>query len=90
VAFIPTAFLIGLAARHGFDRLPWKAFPLFLTGQLVILAIGVTWLCVAAGLDLSTALHKGFLPFLPGGLLKAAIAGLCMPLAWRLVRLREP
>ncbi|WP_240359639.1 biotin transporter BioY [Pyxidicoccus trucidator] len=90
VGFIPAAFLVGLAARQGFDRLPWKAIPLFLVGQLVILAIGVTWLSVVVPLDLSTALHKGFLPFLPGGLLKAAIAGLWMPLAWRLVRLREP
>ncbi|WP_395838287.1 biotin transporter BioY [Archangium violaceum] len=90
VGFIPAAFLVGLAARHGFDRLPWKAVPLFLTGQLIILAIGVSWLCVAASLELSTALHKGFLPFLPGGLLKAVIAGLWTPLAWRLVRLREP
>ncbi len=90
VGFIPAAFLVGLAAWHGFDRLPWKAVPLFLTGQLVILAIGVSWLCVAASLELSTALHKGFLPFLPGGLLKAAIAGLWMPLAWRLIQPREP
>ncbi|WNG52270.1 biotin transporter BioY [Archangium minus] len=90
VGFIPAAFLVGLAARHGFDRQPWKAVLLFLTGQLIILAIGVSWLCVAASLELSTALHKGFLPFLPGGLLKAVIAGLWMPLAWRLVRLREP
>ncbi|MFP2929374.1 biotin transporter BioY [Pyxidicoccus sp. 3LG] len=90
VGFILAAFLMGLAARRGFDRVPWKAVPLFLAGQLVILAIGASWLCVAASLDLPTALHKGFLPFLPGGLLKAAIAGLCMSLAWRLVRLRGP
>lgn len=90
VGFIPAALLMGLAARHGLDRRPWKAVPLFLAGQLVILATGVSWLCVAAPLDLATALHKGFLPFLPGGLLKAAIAGLGMPLAWRLVRPREP
>ncbi len=90
VGFIPAAFLVGLAARHGFDRVAWKAVPLFLAGQLVILSIGVPWLCVAAPLDLATALHKGFLPFLPGGLLKATIAGLWMPLAWRLIRPREP
>ncbi|GMU03187.1 hypothetical protein KH5H1_73080 [Corallococcus caeni] len=28
--------------------------------------------------------HKGFLPFVPGGLLKAIIAGLLTSLAWRL------
>lgn len=90
VGFLPAALLVGLAARRGLDRKPWTAVPLFLAGQLVILAIGVAWLRVAASLDVATALHKGFLPFLPGGLLKAAIAGLGMPLAWRLARPREP
>ena len=90
VGFLPAAFLVGLAARHGLDRRPWKAMPLFLAGQLLILAIGVSWLAVVASLDFTTALHKGFLPFLPGGLLKATLAGLGMPLAWRLLRPREP
>ncbi len=89
VGFLPAAFLVGLAARHGFDRQPWKAVPLFIAGQLVIFAIGVPWLAMVAPLDFATALHKGLLPFLPGGLLKAALAGLLMPLAWRLLQPRE-
>jgi biotin transport system substrate-specific component len=91
VGFLPAAFLVGLAARHGFDRRPWQAVPLFIASQLVIFAVGVPWLAVVASLDFATALAKGFLPFLPGGLLKAAIAGLLMPLAWRGagVRLRQ-
>ncbi|WP_233595204.1 MULTISPECIES: biotin transporter BioY [Corallococcus] len=88
VGFLPAAFLVGLAARHGYDRRPWTAVPLFIAGQLVILAVGVSWLCVAASLDFATALQKGFVPFIPGGLLKAAIAGLLMFLAWRFVRAR--
>ncbi|MDY7225036.1 biotin transporter BioY [Hyalangium rubrum] len=83
VGFLPAAFLVGLAARHGFDRQPWKALPLFLLGQLVILALGASWLSVVAPLPFTTALQKGFLPFLPGMLLKATIAGLGVPLAWR-------
>ncbi|RKG96347.1 biotin transporter BioY [Corallococcus carmarthensis] len=90
VAFLPTAFLVGSAARLGYDKRPWTAVPLFLVGQFLILAIGVSWLRVKAGLDFSTALQKGFLPFLPGGLLKAVIAGLVMPLAWKFVRPRTP
>jgi biotin transport system substrate-specific component len=90
VGFLPAALLVGLAARRGYDRLVWKAVPLFLAGQLVILAIGVAWLCVAASLDLATALQKGLLPFLPGGVLKAVIAGLVTSLAWRRVRRRAP
>lgn len=88
VGFLPAAFLVGLAARQGFDRQPWKAVPLFIAGQLLILAVGVSWLAVAAPLNLATALQKGFLPFLPGGLLKAVIAGVLVPLAWRWARLR--
>ena len=83
LGFIPAALLVGLAARHGFDRRPWKAVPLFIAGQLVIFAVGVPWLAGVASLDFATALAKGFLPFIPGGLLKATIAGLLMPLAWR-------
>ncbi|RKH14732.1 biotin transporter BioY [Corallococcus sp. CA053C] len=88
VAFLPAAWLVGLAARHGLDRRPWTAVPVFLGGQLVILGIGMAWLRVAAALDAATAFHKGFLPFVPGGLLKAFIAGLITFLAWRLTRAR--
>ncbi|RYZ42070.1 MAG: biotin transporter BioY [Myxococcaceae bacterium] len=88
VGFLPAAFLVGLAARHAYDRRPWTAVPLFVVGQLVILALGVAWLRVAASLDFATAFQKGFLPFVPGGLIKAAIAGLVMPLLWRLARAR--
>ncbi|RKG64741.1 biotin transporter BioY [Corallococcus sp. CA054B] len=90
VGFLPAAFLVGLAARHGYDRRWWTAVPLFLAGQLLVLVIGVCWLQVKAGLDFATAFQKGFLPFVPGGLIKAIIAGLFMPLAWKLGRPREP
>nr|WP_193430001.1 biotin transporter BioY [Corallococcus soli] len=88
VAFLPAAWLVGLAARHGYDRRPWTAVPVFLVGQLVILGIGMGWLRVAVSLDSATAFHKGFAPFVPGGVLKAAIAGLLTALAWRLVQAR--
>jgi len=89
VGFLPAAFLVGLAARHAYDRRPRTAVPLFLAGQLVILVIGVCWLSVAASLDFATAIHKGFVPFIPGGLLKAVFAGVVTFLVWRLVQARE-
>lgn len=88
VGFLPAAFLVGLAASHGHDRRWWTAGPLFLAGQLLILAIGVSWLKVKTGLDFATAFQKGFVPFIPGGLLKAAIAGVTLPLAWKYTRPR--
>jgi biotin transport system substrate-specific component len=85
LGFLPAAFLIGLAARQGQDRRVTRALPLFLAGQLVIFAVGVPWLAVAAGFGPAEALDKGFYPFLFGGVVKAAIAGLLLPAAWRLV-----
>jgi biotin transport system substrate-specific component len=86
LGFLPAAFLIGLAARQGADRRVLRALPLFVAGQLVVFAIGVPWLAVAADLTAAQALDAGFYPFLVGGLVKAAIAGLLLPAAWRLVR----
>ncbi|MFP2960481.1 biotin transporter BioY [Myxococcus sp. 1LA] len=89
VGFVPAAFLVGLAARRGFDRRPWTALPLFIAGQLVVFAVGLPWLVLAAGLGMAKALSLGFTPFLPGGLLKAVIAAVLLPLAWRWVEPRK-
>jgi biotin transport system substrate-specific component len=86
VGFLPAALLIGLAARHGQDRRFWRALPLFVAGQAVVFAIGVPWLAVAADMSAAQALDAGFYPFIVGGLVKAAIAGVVLPTAWRRFR----
>lgn len=86
IGFIPAAFLIGLAAKYGMDRQPWKAIPLFIGAQLFIFGIGVPWLGMVAGYDLGTAIAKGFTPFVVAELVKAAIAGVVLPVAWGLTR----
>ena len=85
LGFLPAALLIGLAARQGHDRRMTRAVPLFIGGQLVIFAVGVPWLAAVADLSLAQALEAGFYPFILGGLVKAAIAGLLLPASWRLV-----
>lgn len=89
IGFLPAALLIGLAAQHGQDRKVWKALPLFVAGQAVVFAVGVPWLAVVADLSAAQALEAGFYPFILGGLVKAAIAGLLLPAAWRLTRSDE-
>ena len=86
IGFLPAAYLIGLAARQGQDRRITRALPLFALGQLVIFAIGVPWLAVAADLSPAAAISAGFTPFIVGGLVKAAIAGVALPGAWWVVR----
>jgi biotin transport system substrate-specific component len=86
VGFLPAAYLIGLAARQGQDRRITRALPLFALGQLVIFAVGVPWLAAVAHLSASEAISAGFTPFIVGGIVKAAIAGVALPGAWWVVR----
>jgi biotin transport system substrate-specific component len=86
LGFVPAAVLIGMAARHGADRRVLPALPLFLAGQAVVFAVGVPWLAVSAGLSMEQALDAGFYPFLLGGLVKAALAAVLLPGAWRLAQ----
>ena len=89
VGFIPAAYLIGLAAKHGADRNVLKAVPLFIAGQAVIFAVGVPWLAVSTGQSLSWALQNGFYPFILGGLVKAAVAAGVLSTAWRSAQRRS-
>ena len=82
VGFLPAALLMGLAARWAL-RGARQLRPL---GQLLVLAagavsaevaiycLGVPWLALFAGLGLGEAAAVGFVPFLLGDLLKAAVA----------------
>lgn len=88
VGFLPAAWLVGLAARRRQDRRLLTAVPLFVAGQAVIFAIGVPWLAAVAELSPSAALEAGFYPFIVGGLVKAAIAGLVLPALW--ARVADP
>jgi biotin transport system substrate-specific component len=86
IGFIPAAYLIGLAAKHGADRELWKSVPLFIAGQAVIFAVGVPWLAVSTGMTAGQALDAGFYPFILGGIVKAAIAAIVLGGAWQIVR----
>ncbi len=86
VGFVLAAGLVGWFAEQGFDRKPVYAFAGFVAGQLAIFGIGVPWLHAATDLSWSTAIHEGFTIFIIGGLIKAAVAGLTVPAAWRFVR----
>jgi biotin transport system substrate-specific component len=54
-------------------------------GNLVIYAIGVSWLALAIGVSLSEALALGALPFILGDAIKIALAAGLFPATWRLV-----
>lgn len=80
------AGIVGLLAERGWDRrLPLAALAM-LIGNLVIYLLGVAWLGLYKGIlgDVSM-LWAGVYPFLPGDLLKIAIAAIVLPGAWKLL-----
>jgi biotin transport system substrate-specific component len=86
LAFPLAAWVTGKLAEKRFDRTPLKALPAFTLGSLVVFLIGVPWLAIAADVSLAKAIELGFVPFIPGGIVKAAAAAGLLPSVWRLVR----
>ncbi|WP_328463255.1 biotin transporter BioY [Actinoplanes sp. NBC_00393] len=88
LAFILAAALTGQLAALGADRRPWHTIGLMAAGNALIYLVGVPWLAFATGMDLATALAKGFVPYLIGDVLKTALAAALLPAAWMLVNRR--
>lgn len=81
------AGVVGWLAERGWDRrLPLAALAMVI-GNLVIYLLGVSWLGLYKGIlgDVSM-LWAGVYPFLPGDLLKIAIAAIALPGAWTLLQ----
>jgi biotin transport system substrate-specific component len=86
IGFIVAAWIVGRMAEGGADRRFGSATIAFALGQLSIFAIGVPWLKISTGMDWATAIHDGFTIFIIGGIIKAALAGVLAPAAWKLVK----
>jgi biotin transport system substrate-specific component len=86
VGFIVAAFVVGRIAEHGATRTATRTAVLMVIGNLVIYAIGATWLAVALGVDAATAIALGVTPFLIGDAIKIAAAAGLLPLTWKGLR----
>jgi biotin transport system substrate-specific component len=86
IGFIVAAWVIGWMAEHGADRHVGLAFLAFVAGQLVIFAFGLAGLKISVEESWGWTLHNGFVIFIVGGLVKAAVGAVALPGAWRIVR----
>ncbi|GAB4086781.1 biotin transporter BioY [Myceligenerans cantabricum] len=86
VGFVVAGFVVGALARRGMDRGVLGTVVAYAAGSAVIYAIGVPWLAVVAGMAPGEALVAGAGVFLVGDAIKAALAGVLLPAAWRLAR----
>jgi biotin transport system substrate-specific component len=83
VGLVAAAYATGLLAERGWDRRPATAAMAMLAGNAVVYAFGLTWLARFVGPD--HVLTAGLLPFVPGDLLKVALAAGLLPVGWRLI-----
>ena len=84
VGFIPAAALVGWLAERGFDRNLLTTLAAMVAGNLVIYVFGLAWLTQIVG-SFDIALNAGMYPFLVGDAIKAVLAALLLPAAWKLI-----
>lgn len=82
-AFVLAAGLLGWLADRGWDRKILTSCVALGLANLLILALGTTWLSSFIGWPKAWA--AGFVPFVSGAVIKSAVVILAMPLTWRLV-----
>ena len=83
IAFPFAASLTGLLAERGWDRRPLPMFAAMLLGSGVIFALGLAHL--SDFVPQGALLASGFYPFIPGDILKSALAAGLFPGLWKLV-----
>ena len=77
------AWVVGKLAEKQWDRAPSTAFCAMVAGNISIYAVALPWLALFVGPG--QVLATGLLPFIPGDLLKAALATALLPAAWKAV-----
>jgi len=82
VGFVAAGMLLGWLAARGSDRNIMRAA----LSMVLLYAIALPWLAVDLHVSLAKAFSLGMWPFVAGDVIKAALAGVALPSAWRLVR----
>jgi biotin transport system substrate-specific component len=77
--------LAGALAGRKWDQKIFTVIPTMILGDLVIFALGLTWLHHATAQSWSWTFKNGLSPFIIGEVLKIAIASTALPTVWRFV-----
>jgi biotin transport system substrate-specific component len=85
--FVAAAWVTGALSERGWDRKPWTAALAMMLGSGVLFACGLLWLGRFTGW--SSVLQTGLFPFIPGDVLKIALATAVLPAGWRLLGSRN-
>ena len=74
LGYLLVAAIAGLAAQRGADRRVLTMAPTALASIFSVYVLGLAWMIPFAHMTLEQGLMKGFVPFIVGDLLKAAVA----------------
>jgi biotin transport system substrate-specific component len=89
VGFLFASAVVGRLAELGWDRKIGGAVGAMIIGNIVVYVVGVPWLMASQNQSFSWALQNGFVPFVPGDVVKLAVAAGLLPFGWWLVRRRS-
>ncbi len=84
LGFVFAAFVVGLLCEQGLDRRYHTAVAAMLVGNIILYIPGLIWLSFFVGGD--QAFILGFFPYIPGDLVKLALAAALLPTGWKLIR----
>lgn len=84
LGFVLAAYFVGYWAERGWDRNIKTAFLAMLIGNILIYIPGLFWLMRFVGFGKVFAV--GLYPFIPGDLLKILLAGLALPIGWKIIK----
>src|SRR5712691_2520946 len=85
IAFPAAAFIAGAFAEHGWDRKFLTAAAAMAIGSLVIMLSGWAWYSVVMRTSPMLTLFDTVLKFIPGDIIKIALAAAVLPSGWKLV-----
>jgi biotin transport system substrate-specific component len=81
IGFVIAAYVVGLLAERKWDRKLFTAGAAMFLSSLIVLSFGTLWLSMFVGLK--QAFLLGFLPFIPGDIIKTVLAATVLPLGWK-------
>lgn len=83
LGFVAMVAIVGYAADRGWDRSIVKIFGAMLAAEIVMMALGFSWLAVLLGAD--SAWTFGVVPFILPDIVKVALAACLVPAGWSLL-----
>lgn len=89
VGMLLATALTGYLAERKWDQRFRTSIPTMLLGSVVIFGSGMFWLHHVAAESWSWTLSKGFTPFIPGEIIKIAIASTSLPVVWRYLHSKD-